>query len=152
MTEEERVEELIDQQIGQEEREEGVLPAEQAYLLSQIYYLLKDDLVLNEIVNDKDYRKLLPGLSHLNRTSNTDKRSAKLGKLRLKRAIDLILMTKDEADITCGEAVKVDALLTFIDAANDDRVSGWRGKLTTERIRTYKVESGSGGKKRKWIF
>jgi len=136
---------------GSVQREEAVTPTEEAQLLGQVYYLLKDDKVIDFIEQKKpEYAVLMTALSHLNRTSNTVEKNARLWKLRLKRAIDLVLMTKPEDDITLGEVAFLDSLYIYGSCAIEDAVNGWRGRLATERIRTYRVETGEKKSKAWW--
>ena len=141
---------LLGMALGEDE---GVVtPEEQAMILGQVYYLIKDEDVLNMIKQDKHLCKLLPAFSHLLRTSFIDNKTAHLMKLRLKRAFDLLLLEMDEDEIDLEGLAKIDALLNYAYAAIEDAKGGWRGKLVTERVKIFKIERGEKKKRRWWPF
>jgi hypothetical protein len=109
--------------------------------MGQIYYLVKDDETFQELRDDSDLKVLMPTLSHLLRTSNLDKKTIKEMKLRWRRAVRLQLLCKKNP--TLVSQAKFDAWVNFGYAAIEDAKEGWRGRLVTERIKTYKIEMGS---------
>lgn len=116
--------------------------------MGQIYYLIKDEQVLNDIMNDPDLRVLLPMFSHLNRTSNIDtdqngKRVSACMKIRARRALRLQLMVNKNPNLV--SQAQFDAMVNFTDGVVEDQKGGWRGRLLTEKIKTYKIEGGSSG-------
>lgn len=147
---EEEEEELLEE-LG--EGEQGA-PSLEEQVLAHGRDLMRDDDVIKLITQKKkEYRVLIPGISHMNRTSNTDPKTARLCKLYLKRAMDLVLLTKDEKDMNFGEFAFIDAMNVFCTCAMSDMVSGWRGRLVTEVKRILRVvrgEESSGG--RRWKF
>lgn len=110
--------------------------------MGQIYYLVKDEETQALLRDDPDLKELMPALSHLLRTSNfTDKNVVKEMKLRWRRACRIQLMVKKTPRLV--SQAKFDAWVNFGYAAIEDAVDGWRGRLVTERIKTYKIETGS---------
>jgi len=110
--------------------------------MGQIYYLVKDEETQALLRDDTDLREIMPALSHLLRTSNfTDKAVIKEMKLRWRRACRIQLMVKKSPSLV--SQAKFDAWVNFGYAAIEDAVEGWRGRLVTERIKTYKIETGS---------
>jgi len=147
---EEWEDQVVSQAMGQEE---AGGPSEEEYVLSQIHYLLKDDEVLKMIAEKKpEYMPALLTLSHLNRTSNIDRQTARLIMARFKRQLDEILMTKKEKDITMGEMAFIDGLLNFAECAIADAVQGHRGRLVTEIRRIFRVERGQSTSRRRWFW
>lgn len=109
--------------------------------MGQIYYLIKDEETQALLRDDPDLRELMPALSHLLRTSNiTDKKVIKEMKLRWRRACRIQLMVKKTPRLV--SQAKFDAWVNFGNAAVEDTREGWRGRLVTERIKTYKIETG----------
>jgi len=108
--------------------------------MGQIYYLIKDEEVQQILRDDPNLKVLMPALSHLVRTSNfTDKNVIKEMKLRWRRACRIQLMVMQSPNLV--SQAKFDALINFGYAAIEDARDGWRGRLVTERIKTYKIES-----------
>ncbi len=104
-----------------------------------IYSLLKDEIVLQELLNDKDAKVLIPFLSHLLRTTNIDDPvSVKFMMLTWEIACRLVFLVYKPP--TLVNRAKFEAWLGFGRAAVHDAEKGWRGKLVTERIKIYKVE------------
>jgi len=150
MSEDEVAEELISQAMSQEEAGQ---PSQEEVILGQLEHLLRDEDVLRQICEDKpEYRNLLAALSHLNRTSNTNSKIADLWRRYFKRAVDLVLMTKNEEDISLGEVAFLDSLYIFAMCASEDAVSGWRGRLVTEIRRIFRVERGQSTSRRRWFW
>jgi hypothetical protein len=109
--------------------------------MGQIYYLVKDEEVFALMRSDPDLKELLPALSHLLRTSNiTDKNVIKAMMLRWRRACRIQLLVNKTPQLV--SQAKFDAWLNFGYAAIQDAIEGWRGRLVTERIKTYKIETG----------
>lgn len=107
--------------------------------MGQIYYLVKDEEVMEQIRSDPALKVLLPALSHLLRTSHfSDKIVIKEMKLRWRRACRIQLMVMNSPKLI--NQAKFDAWVNYGYAAIEDAVDGWRGKLVTERIKTYKIE------------
>lgn len=111
--------------------------------MGQIYYLIKDEETQQLLRDDPDLKELMPALSHLLRTSNfgTDKNVIKEMKLRWRRACRIQLMVKKTPRLV--SQAKFDAWVNFGYAAVEDAREGWRGRLVTERIKTYKIETGT---------
>lgn len=112
---------------------------EQAAMLGQVYYLLKDDEVSAILRGSPDLVCLIPFFSHLSRTSNLDKKTVEMLKLRLKMALRLVLLCQREPNLV--NVALYNALLAYGYAALEDGIQGWRGRLCTEKIKTYKVET-----------
>lgn len=112
---------------------------EMASMLGQVYYLLKDDETFQLLREDPDMKNLMPMLSHLLRTSNLDKKTIEIAKLRWRIACRLVLLCQKEAVLV--NVAKFNAWLVFGYAAIEDAKEGWRGRLVTEKIKTYKVET-----------
>lgn len=114
--------------------------------MGQIYYLVKDEETQALIRDDPSLKVLLPALSHLVRTSNfTNKTEIKAMKLRWRRACRVQLMLMNSPNLV--SQAKFDVWVNFGYAAIEDAVEGWRGRLVTERIKTYKIESIGSQKK-----
>ena len=115
--------------------------------MGQIYYLVKDEEVQQLLRADPNMKELMPALSHLLRTSNiTDKLVIKELKLRWRRACRIQIMVMNSPNLV--SQAKFDAWVNFGIAAIEDAVEGWRGRLVTERIKTYKVESSAPPRKK----
>jgi len=115
--------------------------------MGQIYYLVKDEEVQQLLRDDPNMKVLLPALSHLLRTSNiTDKKTILRMKLRWRRACRIQLMVMNSPNLI--SQAKFDAWVNFGVAAIEDTIEGWRGRLVTERIKTYKVETSSPQRKK----
>ena len=150
MSEDEIVEGMVSQAMSQ--GDEGP-SSEEEIVTKPVDQLLRDENVLRQICEDKpEYKALLAALSHLNRTSNTDSKTADLWRRYFKRAVDLVLMTKKEEDIDLGEVAFLDSLYIFAMCASEDAVSGWRGRLVTEIRRIFRVERGQSASKRRWFW
>lgn len=122
--------------------------------MGQIYYLVKDER-MDLIFNDPKLRVLYPMFSHLQRTSNIDRDkngrivSAML-KVRARRALRIQLMVCQNPKLV--NQAKFDALVAYSEGVVEDMKEGWRGRLVTEKIKTYKIESGSGaGGQKSWL-
>jgi hypothetical protein len=127
-----------------------ITPEEAALVLGQSSYLLLDDGVFRSFKAFPEYILLLPALSHLNRTSNLSFTEAEVLKRRIKLIADIILFTKNEADIDLKEVAFIKSLLVYASCVMQDAVGGWRGKLLTERISTYRVETPTERRKGFW--
>lgn len=115
--------------------------------MGQIYYLVKDEEVQMLLRDDPNMKVLLPALSHLLRTSNiTDKQTILRMKIRWRRACRIQLMVMNSPNLI--SQAKFDAWVNFGIAAIEDTIEGWRGRLVTERIKTYKVESSAPQRKK----
>jgi hypothetical protein len=121
-------------------------PEEEQQMMAQIYYLIKDPIVQKMLLDDPNMKALLPALSHLIRTSNLDKNTVTLLKLRWKVACRLQLLIKQKPDLV--SLAKFQAWVMFGYAALEDTINGWRGRIVTERQRIYKVESGNRQRKK----
>lgn len=110
--------------------------------MGQIYYLVKDEETQQLLRNDPQMIPLMPALSHLVRTSNfTDKKIIAAMMLRWRRACRIQLMVMNSPKL--ASQAKFDAWVNYGYAAIQDAIEGWRGRLVTERIKTYKFESGA---------
>lgn len=110
--------------------------------MGQIYYLVKDEEVMQQLREDPKMKVLLPALSHLIRTSNfTDKRVIMEMKLRWRRSCRIQLMLCQSPNLV--SQARFDAWVNYGYAVIEDAVEGWRGRLVTERIKTYKIEGGT---------
>lgn len=137
---------------GGVEREEAAsvgMPDEIA-MLGQVHYLLKDEDVAKLLTERKEYRVLIPALSHLNRTSSLSAFEANIIKRRIKLAADIVLFTKKHKNINLEEVAFLQSLLVYASASANDAINGWRGRLITERTRTYRVETPTQEKKGFW--
>lgn len=121
-------------------------PTQEDYyqLMGQVYYLLKDEEVMNLVTTDPDLCKLIPAISHLVRTSNidTDKNGRKVSaimKIRNRRALRIQLLVNKTPNLR-SQAL-FDAMTNFCDSVVEDMKGGWRGRLVTERIKTYRFET-----------
>lgn len=115
-------------------------PDEMQQMLGQTYYLAKDELIQALLLEDEDLHPLYFALSHMVRTSNWDKKTKNLNKLRFRRSARIQLLLKKPANMV--NYAKYDSICIYADAAMEDAHDGWRGRLMTERIRTYKMEQG----------
>lgn len=130
--------------------EGGVEPDEHLKMLSQIYYFLKDETTEKIMLTDPRLKPLIPGVSPLIRTSRQDNAKIRAqAKLRWKRAVEMQLLVMPE-HVSLSDLALADAMTTFGFAAIDDQDQGWRGKLSAEKVRTYKME-GSVERKKGWL-
>ncbi len=136
--------EILDEAVRGAEGQ-PVSPDETSEMLGQLYYLLKDEQALSMLLGDEHLRHLLPSVSHLSRTSIADDKSIMLAKLHFRRALRLAIAKKGT---TLQNLSAFDSWLNYGYAAIDDRNKGWRGRLATERIKTYKFERGEGGRRK----
>lgn len=131
----------------------GVSPTEFQQMLGQVYYFLKDDVIERLFIGkdgDERLKSLLPGISHLIRTSRQDDdRIRAQMKLRWKRALRLQLLVLPE-EVKMSDLALFDTLVNFGYSAIDDQKMGWRGKLAAERVKTYKIE-GATSKRKSWL-
>lgn len=111
-------------------------------LMGQLYYLLKDEETMKMMRDDPDLAPLIPSVSHLLRTASIeDKKVRERMKIRWRRQLRIQLMVNKTPDLV--SQAKFDAWRNFGEAAIEDTNRGWRGRLATERIRSYKIESGA---------
>lgn len=112
--------------------------------LAQIYYLLKDTDVLNILKAKKEenrLQKLIPAISHLVRTTNINNEKTIIEmKIRWRIAVRRVIFIDTSNPGTMAE---YHAWLNFGYAVIEDTRKGWRGKLATERIRTFKIEGSA---------
>jgi len=107
--------------------------------MGQIYYLVKDEETQKMLREDPDMKVAIPALSHLVRTSNiTDPKLIREMDIRARRICRLQLMVNKTPNLQ--SQAKFDAWLIHFYASNHDCEHGWRGKLVTERIKTFKIE------------
>jgi len=127
-----------------------VMPDEFAIIMGQVHYLFKDDDVIDLIKENPALKRLIPALSHMIRTSRIDDPRTQMEmKLRWRRALRLqMLVLGEEANMRSMAAF--DALCNFGYAVIEDARNGWRGRLVTERIKTYKFE-GTPPKRKKFL-
>jgi hypothetical protein len=124
-------------------RKEGTLPiGQEDYMnaLLQVYYLVKDEQVITLMQKDSLLAPLLPMISHLNRTSNMGKTEIEICKLRSTIALRLQLLVKEKP--TLVSLGKFYAWRNYMSGVYEDTREGWRGRLSTEKIKTYRIESG----------
>lgn len=138
--------------MGTEIGSEGagqITPDDFAVMLGQVHYLFKDDDVIKFLTEHPRLKKLLIGLSHMIRTSRLDnKRVIEEMKLRWKIALRLeILILNKEKDTKSVALFQL--LVNYGYAAIEDARNGWRGKLVTEKIKTYRFEGAA--KKKKFL-
>lgn len=116
--------------------------------IGQLYYLIRDDDVHQMIMDDPDLRPLMPALSHLLRTGNLDKKTVQIAKLRWKISCRLQLLLKRKPSLV--SLAKYNCMITYGFGVLEDALHGWRGRLVTEKIRTYRVDAVQQRKKRFW--
>lgn len=117
-----------------------------AFYIGQIYYLVKDDEINQQLKTDPAMRPLMPVLSHLLRTSNLDDKTIKIAKLRWRIACRLQLLCQKNPTVV--SLAKFNSWLIYGYAALEDAKRGWRGRLVTEKIKTYRVEVGEQKRRR----
>ena len=131
--------------IAQSQEMQTVTTEDYYQYMGQIYYLVKDEEVMSLLREDPDLKQLIPALSHLLRTSNiTDKNIIKGMMLRWKRACRNQLLVSKSPNLVSQS--KFDAWVNYGYAAIQDTIDGWRGRLVTERIKTYKIETNQAKK------
>lgn len=149
MSRKEMVEDEILARIVQGDTMKQVTTEDYYQYMGQIYYLVKDEETQALLREDPNMKVLMPALSHLLRTSNiTDKKTVERMKIRWRRACRIQLMVMNSPNLV--SQAKFDAWVNFGEAAIEDTIEGWRGRLVTERIKTYKVES-SAPQRKKWL-
>jgi len=149
MSRKEMVEDEILARIVQGDTMKQVTTEDYYQYMGQIYYLVKDEETQALLREDPNMKVLMPALSHLLRTSNiTDKKTIERMKIRWRRACRIQLMVMNSPNLV--SQAKFDAWVNFGEAAIEDTIEGWRGRLVTERIKTYKVES-SAPQRKKWL-
>lgn len=108
--------------------------------MGQIYYLVKDEETQQQMRQNVNLKPLIPAVSPLVRTSNvTDKNQKERMKIRWRRGLRIQLMVMNSPNLM--SQAQFDSWTNYGDAAYEDMDSGWRGRLVTERIKTYKVET-----------
>jgi len=140
---------ILPDEVAQKLRMMGIQPTtDQDFyqMMGQTYFIVKDRDVTALMMEDPDLRELYPTLSHLVRTANQDKNTIKEEKLRWRRSCILQLLVKKKPNLQ--SQAKYDAWVNFGDACFEDTKDGWRGRLFTERIRTYRIEDARQKKKR----
>lgn len=131
--------------IAQSQEMQQVTTEDYYQYMGQIYYLVKDEEIISLLREDADLKQLMPALSHLLRTSNiTDKNIIKAMMLRWKRALRIQLLVQKSPKLV--SQAKFDAWTNYGYAAIQDTIEGWRGRLVTERIKTYKIETNQAKK------
>lgn len=131
--------------IAQSQELQQVTTEDYYQYMGQIYYLIKDEEINALLREDPDLKQLMPALSHLLRTSNiTDKNVIKGMMLRWRRACRIQLLVSKSPKLV--SQAKFDAWNNFGIAAIHDTIDGWRGRLVTERIKTYKIETNQAKK------
>lgn len=124
----------------------GVTPDEFAIMLAQTHYLLRDEDIMKVVQSDPRLTKLVAHLSHMLRTTRIDDRTTlKRMKLRWRIACRLELLILAENPASLAEYY---CWVNYGEGVIEDTWQGWRGKLTTERIRTYKIERGAPKRKK----
>lgn len=127
--------------VAQEQGSQGVTPDEFSTMLAQAHELFHDDQITQLILsNPERAAKLLPALSHMLRTTRiTDRTTIEIMKLRWELTCRLTFLVSDEEGKVATSA-EYYSWLNYGYAAIEDTWEGWRGKLVTERIRTYRIE------------
>jgi len=116
-------------------------PDDMAHILGQVDYIVNDHHIIGMMKSDPDLRPLYPMISSMLRTSNLDPKTIQLMKLQVSRALRIQLMVRKPA--TMMNLAKFDAWRCYIFGAIEDTKNGWRGRLATEKIRTYRIEGGA---------
>lgn len=131
---------LVEEQLRQEG---GQQPLGQEDFLAanlQVYYLIEDEKVIQYMSEDPQLQPLIPMFSRMNRTSNMDKTTIQINKIRGTIALRLQLLVNQKPDLV--SLGKFYALRNYLDGVCEDTREGWRGRLSTEKIKTYRIESG----------
>ena len=124
---------------------------EMIYSLGRSVYMVLDpdvsDILKEE--GNSQLAALIPAFSHLNRTTNIDKKQAELLTLDYEylTLIHKLNMNEDEYE-NVGWA-KLESLKIFAMGIISDAFHGWKGKLVTEQIKIIRTELE---KKKKGIF
>lgn len=125
-------------------------PTEEMLVLGRTHYMLKDNDIRNLVFGK--HRWLIPAYiaaSHLLRTSFLDPWDVEPLKWRFKLIIDLLLMSKD--DLSIEDLAVAEAMYIYGFTSLKDALDGWRGKLVTEQVRTYRIEGEKVEKdRRRW--
>jgi len=104
------------------------------------YSLLKDEITNEQLLNDPDAKNLIPALSHLVRTTNIEDKTA-IAYLMLTWEIACRLTFLVNKPPNLVNRAKYEAWNMFGRAVIHDAEHGWRGKLVTERIKIFKLET-----------
>lgn len=110
-----------------------------AQLLASSYFLMVDETSIGIAMADPELREMIPALSHLIRTSNLNPKTVELMKIQWRIICRMQLLVKKDAQL--ASYTKFLVWLNYGYACLEDAIGGWRGKLVTERIRTYKIET-----------
>ncbi len=130
---------VLDETLRREELESRtVTPDDWASFMGQVYFLIKDDELQAQLRDDPDMKVLMPVLSSLVRTGNLTKKTIAMSKLRWRIACRMQLLCSKEPEV--ANISKFYSWLTHGEAALEDALQGWRGRLVTERIKTYRIE------------
>lgn len=116
--------------------------------IGQTRYLIVDDNVDFLIMSDPDLRPLIPALSHLIRTGNLDKKTIAIAKLRYEVACRMQLLCKKKPNLV--SLALFNSMMNYGHGVLEDAKNGWRGRLVTEKIRTYRVNAVQQRRKRFW--
>jgi len=149
--EEEQDEQFGKEMAGIEHGHQPPMSDEMIYSLGRSVYMVMDPEV-TAILNadgNKQFNALLPAFSHLNRTTNIDKKQAELLGLNYEylSLIHKLNMKEDEYE-NVGWAL-LESLKIFASGIISDAFHGWKGKLVTEQIKIIRTELE---KKKKGIF
>lgn len=111
-------------------------------------FLLIDDEVDYLIMQDRELRPLKPSLSHLIRTGNLDKRTIQISKLRFEVAARMQLLCKKKPNLV--SLALFNSIMNYGMALYEDPKRGWRGRLMTEKIRTFRIDAIQQRRKSFW--
>ena len=109
--------------------------------LGQAYFLVSDPEVVAMLKADPDLTVLMPALSSMVRTSNLTPKTVAILKVRWRMACKMQLLSKKSAELV--DVTKYQIWLMHGYAALEDALHGWRGRLVTEKVRSYKIEGDS---------
>lgn len=96
------------------------------------YYLLMDDLTLEQVVHDPETVHMIPAISQLNRTTKVTPSQAELQMLDYEYLMLIHNVNMDEDDFDARGWSKMEALKLHCNAIVYDQIDGHRAKLLTE--------------------
>lgn len=124
---------------------------EMIYSLGRSVYMVMDPEVtgiLNAEGKDQ-FNALVPAFSHLNRTTNIDKKQAELLTLNYEYLSLIHKLNMKEDDYENVGWALLESLKIFAGGIISDAFHGWKGKLVTEQIKIIRTELEK--KKKGWF-
>lgn len=126
---------------------DDIEPTDFAKMVGQIHYLYTDPKMTIILLRDPHTKPFYPLSSPVFRTGRLDNPTEiQILKREINIALRFELMVKSKE----ARLSEFYALKHFLHGCVEDRRNGWRGKLTTEKVKITKIE-GTEKKRKKWF-